>query len=682
MFLIAGGPGQASSQAFDLAAYGSLWQSLFPGYTLVAFDPRGTGLSANLKCEALQGDWYSGPHQVAKCASQLGNKASFYSTADNVKDLDAVREALGVSRVALWGVSYGTEVALDYARAYPTRVARLLLDSVDSPARPDPLGTEALSSLPLKLKAFCKDVVCPSDYPDAVVRLANALAKKPLVGSVLQMNGSRRRVSLDAEDFLSEVSQTDLDSGLAAELPAAVSSTLRGDPEPLLRLTELLDQEEARTPLINGALFSTTRCDDGGFPWSSQTPIAQRESLLQKAVVGHSNADFGGLAAWSHDLGDAAMCLDWPAFDASQPVSGAYPNVPMLALSGGLDMRTPTAEARSVVAQFTQGHLLVVPSSGHAVLDSSLSTCVISAVRRWLDNKTVRQTCNQPRELQPVTLSPPAIRSTLATRQPATLLSVKTTIDEAEAMWLMIRSEGGSPAAVAGLYAGKLVATKTGPSLSEYSVSPGIELSGRMDIAYGFDGPLSVTGTLSILEKGTVAGSIVVRGGTLSGHLDGTPIAGTPLDAQDDQWSDRYAVEQPIVLKLPETWQSFLPRDGTLLNAWDPETRAELNVFPNGSVSSRQAYFQRTKRNAVTHYRAQDPGAAVESRIVSLPSGSALEVTATLRLRVGSHKKPSLIVNYNIVHDGVGYDFEYQTPLNQTSQQSDFTRSARTIRFT
>ena len=36
LMLLAGGPGQASAQAFDLAEKGAQWQRLFPGYTLVA----------------------------------------------------------------------------------------------------------------------------------------------------------------------------------------------------------------------------------------------------------------------------------------------------------------------------------------------------------------------------------------------------------------------------------------------------------------------------------------------------------------------------------------------------------------------------------------------------------------------------------------------------------------------
>src|SRR6476646_6575442 len=56
MFLIAGGPGQGSAGSFDLGPgfNRDLMQYMFPGYTLVAFDNRGTGQSGVLRCPALQ----------------------------------------------------------------------------------------------------------------------------------------------------------------------------------------------------------------------------------------------------------------------------------------------------------------------------------------------------------------------------------------------------------------------------------------------------------------------------------------------------------------------------------------------------------------------------------------------------------------------------------------------------
>src|SRR5204863_1889806 len=56
MFLLAGGPGQGSAGAFALTdpEGAKFARFLFPGYTLVAFDNRGTGESGLIDCPGVQ----------------------------------------------------------------------------------------------------------------------------------------------------------------------------------------------------------------------------------------------------------------------------------------------------------------------------------------------------------------------------------------------------------------------------------------------------------------------------------------------------------------------------------------------------------------------------------------------------------------------------------------------------
>ena len=42
-----------------------------------------------------------------------------YTTPDSVADMEAIRAELGVEKLTLFGISYGTELAIAYARAYP-----------------------------------------------------------------------------------------------------------------------------------------------------------------------------------------------------------------------------------------------------------------------------------------------------------------------------------------------------------------------------------------------------------------------------------------------------------------------------------------------------------------------------------------------------------------------------------
>src|SRR5581483_5570476 len=159
VFLIAGGPGQGSASTFDFASTNTvlLFQALFPGYTLVAYDDRGTGGSGLLNCPALQAAVTPDGQDLlaSACAASIGPGAPFYGTADHVEDLEAVRNALGFDKIVLYGVSYGTKLALAYASAHPTHVERMVLDSVLPPDLPDPYSANVARAIPSTLSAFC-----------------------------------------------------------------------------------------------------------------------------------------------------------------------------------------------------------------------------------------------------------------------------------------------------------------------------------------------------------------------------------------------------------------------------------------------------------------------------------------------------------------------------------------------
>jgi len=108
ILLLAGGPGEDATSVFDLTS--DLWHTLFPGYTVAAFDDRGTGDSGRLSC--------GGAASAGRCGTVIGPRRAFYGTHENVEDTEAVRRALGVNRIALFGLSYGTKQALAYTLAH------------------------------------------------------------------------------------------------------------------------------------------------------------------------------------------------------------------------------------------------------------------------------------------------------------------------------------------------------------------------------------------------------------------------------------------------------------------------------------------------------------------------------------------------------------------------------------
>jgi pimeloyl-ACP methyl ester carboxylesterase len=534
LFLIAGGPGQGSAQVFDLADAGSSYQSIFPGYTLVTYDDRGTGQSGPLSCPGIDSLFSASSAQgtalVAACGNSIGVSRVFYSTRDHASDIEVIRQALGVDRIALWGTSYGTKLAMAYALAYPGHVERLLLDSVLPPTGPDPFGVDTIKAMPNGINDLCFGGACKTVTKNAfadVATLANRLEQKPLTGTVKLHPGSPPvSIRIDGNNLLSNVVlDSDLVPGIGTELPAAVKAALEGKPKLLLRLYAL-DTVSAGISESSGfdtALYVATSCDDGPFPWTASTPLGDRQAAIDAALNALPAGSLGPFGNWAVGLGNAQMCRDWPAAGNTPLATGPLPNVPVLVLSGGRDMRTPTADGRQVASLFPQGHVLVLPGWGHSVLGNS--TCVDNAVTGWLSGETPPSSCPRvPPIVKPLGRFPSSVAEagfvgSVRGLPGHTLAAVVRTLEEAESSWLLSSSEP-----TAGLVGGSLRAATGAFRLSSYSDVPGLTVSGTVKQKSIGVFPLDFEGTLTIAGPKASHGGLELFGNALSGTLDGKRV--------------------------------------------------------------------------------------------------------------------------------------------------------------
>src|ERR1700739_573329 len=234
---LAGGPGQS---ALPLAGYfASAMAPALADRDLIVFDQRGTGESTPLSCPALRDTDVSLGTLVESCGQQIGAARSGYSSSESVADIDAIRQALGYEKLVLYGTSYGTKVALQYAQTYLSRVESLVLDSVLPPSGIEPLDLPTLAAINPVFSELCSQRACAGITSTPVgdlATLASRLARKPLSGIVYDGSGKRHSASLDEEQLLEELVAGDLNPALRAMTPAAVRSALAGDPAPLLRL--------------------------------------------------------------------------------------------------------------------------------------------------------------------------------------------------------------------------------------------------------------------------------------------------------------------------------------------------------------------------------------------------------------------------------------------------------------
>jgi len=420
LVVLAGGPGQSATEAFEGDGIGVLAPA-FRHRDLIVFDQRGTGRSGLLRCRALErSNLFDAGRAAGRCAGRLGARRFHYTSRDSVEDIEALRVALGLHKIAIYGTSYGVKVALGYALTYPANVERLVLDSVLEVDGPDPLYLPTLEAIPRVLRSLCRSG-CDSftaDPLDDLARLVRRMGARGLRGQVVDPHGRRRPARLSRGELFLMLIAGDFDPALRAALPGAVRAALDGDTMPLLRLGRRSFSVEGEPPpprLLSTALFTATTCEEMRFPWARATPPdpaqRQRDAAAAAALIPDAAFfPFDRASLLDNDL--LQLCDRWPASPVEPAFGpGPMPDVPVLLLEGEDDLRTPVEGAQRVAAQFPQAKLVVAPATGHSTLGSDASGCTERAFAHFFRDQPVSTACPRRRREFPASPPPPTALS-------------------------------------------------------------------------------------------------------------------------------------------------------------------------------------------------------------------------------------------------------------------------------
>jgi pimeloyl-ACP methyl ester carboxylesterase len=500
---LAGGPGQAALPFAE--QFATVLGPIVATRDLIVFDQRGIGLSHPLSCHRFEqpiGNGSPGP-AIAECGAQIGTTRGDYTSADTVADIEAIRVAGGYEKLVLYGTSYGTKVAEEYAQAYPSHVEALVLDSVVPPNGPEPLNRTTFAAVPRILRQLCAARACAGITRDPTADLAKLVARLShgeAQGRWIDGHGHAHPIAISSDDLLGALVAGDLEPVLRSEFPAAIRAAAYGDRAPLARLLVHADgsDEEAESPSesFDTPLYYATSCEEEPFPWNRASSPGRRLAEAKTRIGALPASAFAPFTrANAFDFSDMPTCAFWP-FAPPAPVidEAPLPAVPTLILSGADDLRTPTANAREVAAQIPGSHLLVVPVVGHSVLSSDPTDCSHDALLALFAGKPIKP-CAAALEaplLRPIPLPPKRLVEVAPARgthgKPGrTLAAVALTLTDLDRLLTLETiaqtgasgletpslDVGGLRAGWAGLLAGKLL-------LHGYSYVPGVTVSGEI----------------------------------------------------------------------------------------------------------------------------------------------------------------------------------------------------------
>jgi pimeloyl-ACP methyl ester carboxylesterase len=370
-----GGPGE--STIAEASLYTLALGPLRRDRDLLLIDPRGTGGSGALGCPSLAAHDPLSLDEASIfsiCGADLGPRAGLYGSPAVADDIDAVRAALGLDKLDLWGDSYGTFLMPVYAARHPQHVRSVVLDGA-FPIASDPWGRDLLQGVRRVTGLVCRRTHRCSGRRvlTQIGRLARRLRRHPVRFTAHSPIGPVRLTVGE-----SELAQLTFNYGhpqVYGLLPAAVDAALHHDLAPLQRLVAVSRINDASNlfvpPTFNSyGASAAVACHDYPRPYDLAAAPATRRAQYRRALAALDQAQFRpfSAAAWlSTGIDAGPKCLDWPADrTAGSPLRGhRIPDVPVLVQSGDLDTNTPVEQGRRAAAQFPHPIFGIVANAGH-----------------------------------------------------------------------------------------------------------------------------------------------------------------------------------------------------------------------------------------------------------------------------------------------------------------------------
>jgi pimeloyl-ACP methyl ester carboxylesterase len=397
-----GGPG-ASGVELVRAANAAFGDRVREHFDIVSWDPRGVGSSAPVVCSDHLDDFYAVDRSgttaaaeranvdasrrlVASCEQESARLLPYMSTRSTVRDMDAIRAAMGERTISYFGYSYGTFLGAQYADRYPRRVRAMVLDgAVDPAASYDDAVTAQAVGFERALDAFlawCDDSsdckFAPTGNP--VTAFDHVMEMLELESLPAELDGERRTLSIGEANIgvATALYVGEGDSGWV-RLGEALNDAATGDGSALLQLSDAYTGRETGGVYNNlTAAFYAVGCLDGPAPRTADavTRLARRAA--------RDAPNFGASTVW---LG--LPCTFWPVKAEGRPAPvHAAGAAPILVVGTTNDPATPYAQAEALAGELDSGRLLTYDGEGHTAYGRGHS-CVDDAVDEYLVTLTL-----------------------------------------------------------------------------------------------------------------------------------------------------------------------------------------------------------------------------------------------------------------------------------------------------
>ncbi|NRA29837.1 MAG: alpha/beta hydrolase [Parvularculaceae bacterium] len=282
---------------------------------------------------------------ITNCNERLqatGIELEHYNSITSAQDLEDLRSVLNIERWSFYAGSYGTRLALIYAKSYGDRLEAMVLDS---PLPPNAIyDDESADNLETALRAVAQDCAqspdCAAAFPDLETRFFQTLEATST--TPVQLDGSDRTVSTPQ---------------LVSLVPMTSEAGLRQAPMTMDRIAKL-------DPALLNRLAGPSAASD--FAWGMRLSVWCAEAL-PFSRRSTSSAPDPVLGGYESAAVLPRLCKAWgvPALDESV-VEPVVSDVPTLIIAGEFDPLTPPIWGKRAAETLSQSQVIVIRGGGHS----------------------------------------------------------------------------------------------------------------------------------------------------------------------------------------------------------------------------------------------------------------------------------------------------------------------------
>ncbi len=391
-----GGPGGPSLDNWAHYVSTSNYSRFVFNHDLIMFDQRGTGYATPLlKCSETQKLQYDllNTRLNAKDAERLQLQAlqtchdrliasnvdlNAFNSLENAADVHDLIVALGYKQANLYGVSYGTRLALTAMRLYPSVIHSVVLDSVYPPQRNrTDLPTTAQRVFATLFQGCAADTHCNGLYPhlDTVFyQLVTQLNANPVhFQTTDNTTGKSYTVVMAGDDFVFVLFSALYGTQLIPVLPKMIFQVRDHNNALLSQIYGLVEFDDT----FSDGMFYSHECNED-WPFVKQEDInAAVQGIvpqIQPALRASLQQEYDVCHLWNVEKAPAVQ---------KQAVVSA---IPTLVLSDEYDPITPPVNGKLAAQTLKNSYYFLFPGLGHGAEYNS--TCVNSIISAFDDAPT------------------------------------------------------------------------------------------------------------------------------------------------------------------------------------------------------------------------------------------------------------------------------------------------------